>query len=143
MIVIDTAVLSAVMRVPADHPVMEWMDRQYSSTVWTTVVTCFEIRQGISFLPAGARRSNLERRVVQALAITFGNRVLPLNQQAAKIAGELSARRKRQGLNISISDTLIAGIAIANGAQIATRNEKHFADLDVHVINPWREAEGR
>lgn len=137
MIILDTEVLSAVMHPRPDPIVVLWMNQQFPALLCTTVVTIFEVQQGISLMTQGARRLDLESRFTHTIANVLGNRVLTMDYHAAAIAGELSAQRSLQGLNIGIGDTLIAGIAIANHSSIATRNKRHFADLAVSVVNPW------
>lgn len=137
MIVLDTNVLSAMMRSTPDAAVVEWLDRQPADSVWLTSITVFEARFGLALLPAGRRRSGLERAFERVLAEDFSNRVLALDEMAAETAAQLAADRRRQGRAVDLRDTLIAGIAQARRATIATRNTRHFEGLDVPVVDPW------
>jgi predicted nucleic acid-binding protein len=137
VIILDTDVLSAIMHPRPDPIVVSWMNRQTPASLWTTVVTVFEVQRGIAMMTQGARRLGLESQFSQTLTKVLDNRVLKLDYHAAEVAGELSAQRSLRGLNIGITDTLIAGIAIANLGRVATRNERHFADVALYVINPW------
>jgi predicted nucleic acid-binding protein len=136
--VLDTNVLSAAMRAAPDPAVTAWFDRQPSESVWTTAVTVFEIRFGLETLPPGPRRQQLEDLFERALREGLEQRILPLDAAAARHAATLAARRQQSGRPVDFRDTLIAGIALARRAQVATRNTRHFADLDVPVIDPWK-----
>ena len=138
MIVLDTNVLSALMRTAPDDVVVEWLDRQPADSVWITSITVFEARFGLALLPKGRRRSGLERAFDRMLTEDLSNRVLALDEGAATTAAQLAAERRRTGRIVDLRDTLIAGIAQARRATIATRNTRHFDGLDVPVVNPWR-----
>lgn len=137
MIILDTTVLSELMRRDPDPGVLGWLDQQPSQSVWITTVTLFESRLGLALLPDGQRRQALEAAFAQLLAIDLENRVLPFDTEAAVQAALLAAHRQRAGRPVDIRDTQIAGIAQARRATIATRNVRHFDDLTVAVINPW------
>ncbi len=138
MIVLDTNVLSALMRTTPDAAVVAWLDRQPSDSVWLTSVTVFEARFGLRLLPAGRRRAGLERAFGRVLCDDLANRVLDFDAVAATVAAQLVATRQRGGRPVDLRDTLIAGIAQARRATIATRNTQHFRGLDVPVVDPWR-----
>jgi predicted nucleic acid-binding protein len=116
---------------------VEWLDRQPADSIWVTSITVFEARFGLSLLPKGRRRSSLERAFDRVLADDLASRVLNINEMAAFAAGQLAAERQRAGRVVDLRDTLIAGIAQARRATIATRNTRHFEGLDVPVVNPW------
>jgi predicted nucleic acid-binding protein len=107
--------------------------------MWLTAVTVYELRYGVEALPEGRRRDELDRAINRALTDDFGGRVLPLDEAAAAIAASLAVSRKRQGRPIEIRDTLIAGIVLSRQAELATRNIRHFRDLDVSVVDPFAE----
>ena len=137
MIILDTNVLSALMRRVPEAPVVAWLDSQPAESVWITSITLFESRLGLALLPRGRRRQTLETAFARLLDEDLGNRVLDFDGAAATEAASLAAGRQRAGLPVDIRDTLIAGIALARRATLATRNVKHFRDLKVPVINPW------
>ncbi len=137
MIILDTNVLSAVMRRDADPIIVAWLDRQPSESLWITTITIFEIRFGLELLPDGRRRMELEKAFAQALLEDFQHRILPFDFQAAQEAAILAARRKNAGQTVEFRDTQIAGIALARQAALATRNVRHFQDVPVKVIDPW------
>lgn len=137
MIILDTNVLSALMRSEPDAAVVSWLDEQVPESIWITSITLFEARYGLALLPQGARRQLLTARFDDLLVSDFENRVLLFDQPAARQAADLAAQRKFAGRPVDMRDTFIAGIALARKARIATRNIRHFDDLPVTVINPW------
>ena len=137
MIVLDTNVLSALMREVPDLPVVEWLDAQPAESVWITSLTVFETRFGLKLLPQGKRRKALESSFDALLVEDLEGRVLDFDTAAADVAAGLAALRQRAGRPVDVRDTLIAGIVMARRATFATRNVKHFADLSVPVVNPW------
>lgn len=137
MIILDTNVLSALMGSEPDATVVEWLDRQPAESIWTTVVTVFEIRFGLALLAAGRRRQRLERAFDRALEEDLEGRVLPFDQTAATEAAAIAARRRRAGRPVEIRDVQIAGIAAARRAAIATRHTPHFEGVGPKVVNPW------
>ena len=137
MIILDTNVLSELMRSAPEPAVLAWLDKQASQSVWITAITLFESRLGLDLLPAGRRRKALEQAFDQLLALDLENRVLPFDSQAAAHAAGLAAQRQRAGRPVDMRDTQIAGIAQARRATLATRNVQHFEGLTVAVVNPW------
>jgi predicted nucleic acid-binding protein len=137
VIILDTNVLSALMRAAPEPVVVAWLDQQPSDSVWLTSVTVFEARFGLALLARGRRRTALERALERVLADDLSNRVLDFDSVAAAEAARLAAERQRRGRIVDLRDTLIAGIAQARRATIATRNTAHFEGLDVAVVNPW------
>lgn len=139
MIILDTNVLSALMRSVPDEPVIDWLDRQPPESVWITSVTLFEARFGLNLLPKGRRRQALESAFERLLEDDLENRVLDFDSAAAAAAAVLAAIRQKAGRPVDVRDTQIAGIALARRATLATRNVRHFADLKVPMINPWQD----
>jgi predicted nucleic acid-binding protein len=137
VIVLDTNVLSALMRSSPDAVVVEWLDRQPADSVWLTSITVFEARFGLALLPKGRRRNGLERAFDRVLMEDLSSRVLTLDEMAAVTAAQIAADRQRAGRIVDLRDTLIAGIAQARRATIATRHTRHFEGLDVPVVDPW------
>lgn len=139
MILLDTNVLSALMRRDADPAVVAWLDGQPPESIWTTAITLFEVRFGLDLLADGRRRRRLEAAFAKALQEDFEGRVLSFDPAAAVAATALAARRRRAGRPVEIRDVQIAGIAAARKATLATRNTRHFDGLGVALVNPWRE----
>ena len=137
MIILDTNVLSALMRKAPDASVVTWVDRQAAESVWITSITLFESRLGLALLPTGRRRQLLEAAFDRLLGEDLQNRVLDFDSAAANAAAALAAARQVAGRPVDMRDTQIAGIALARRATLATRNVRHFDDLKVPVVDPW------
>ena len=140
MILLDTNVLSALMRTPPDAAVITWLDQQDPAQIWITAVMVFEVRFGLVRMAQGRNRAALETAFEGLLREDLAGRVAPLDRAAAEAAGALAARREAAGRAVDIRDILIAGIALARKALVATRNVRHYADLGTTVIDPWRDA---
>jgi predicted nucleic acid-binding protein len=125
------------MREVPDRPVLEWLDRQAAESIWITSITVFEARLGLALLPKGKRRQSLESAFDSLLVEDLEGRVLDFDQPAAEAAAQLAAVRQRKGQTVDMRDTQIAGIVIARRAELATRNIRHFSDLNIDVINAW------
>jgi len=136
MIVLDTNVLSALMRQAPDTRVVIWLDGQSRTSVWTTSITVLEIRFGLQIMAAGKRRSLLSE-AFESLLDKMGRRIAPFDDEAAGQSAELMASRQGKGRPVELRDTMIAGIVLARHATLATRNVAHFEDLTVPVVNPW------
>ena len=137
MIILDTNVISALMSIRPDDTVVRWMDKQPDSSIWTSSVTVFEIASGIELLPRGRKRDRLRSEFDRFIEEDIERRVLPFDELAAETAASLVGSRRRGGRLGELRDTMIAGIAIARRATLATRNIRHFDDLSVPVVNPW------
>lgn len=138
MILLDTNVLSAVMQRDPDRIVVDWLDAQPTESVWTTSITVFEVRFGIELLAQSRRRRRLEEAFTRALEQDFGGRVIGVDEPAARAAGAIAARQRAAGRTVEIRDVLIAGIATARKATLATRNLRHFAQTGIKLVDPWR-----
>ena len=137
MIILDTDVLSALMRPTPDEQVMAWLDGQAQTSVWITSVTVLEIQFGLQILPLGRRRSLLMKAFEAVLTDKIGGRIAPFDTAAARCCAGLMASRHKIGRPVELSDTMIAGIVLACHASLATRNVRHFEDHSVPVVNPW------
>jgi toxin FitB len=137
MIILDTNVVSEMMRLASSEAVADWLDRQDETSIWITSVTVLEVRIGIEILMPGRRRDNLSADFERLLEAFIQGRVVAFDTSAARAAAKLTVDRRRMGRPGEIGDTMIAGIALATGACLATRNTRHFADVAVTVIDPW------
>jgi toxin FitB len=138
MIILDTNVLSALMRQAAEEKVVAWLDKQPRTSIWITSVTVLEIRFGLQIMPAGKRRASLIQAFDELLE-KMGRRVAAFDTDAAEQAADLMAAWSRKGRPGELRDTMIAGIVLSHHATLATRNTAHFDDLATSVVNPWTE----
>lgn len=137
MILLDTNVLSELMKARPDPAVVGWLDRHPLASVWISSISVMELHFGLELLDAGRRKSELRAALDRLTSATFGERVAPFDATAAVAAGRLAAARRRGGSTVDHRDTQIAGIALAHGAILVTRNPRDFADLGIDVANPW------
>jgi toxin FitB len=137
VIILDTNVLGALMRIVPDTAVTEWLDRQPAESIWITSITLFETRFGLALLPVSRRRQALESAFNDLLTEDLENRVLDFDSAAATAAAELAATRQKSGRPVDMRDTQIAGIVLARRGTLATRNIRHFADLKISIVDPW------
>lgn len=137
MIVLDTNVVSALMRREPDSLVVTWLDGLPPESIWTTSITIFEVRLGLEILAAGRRRRQLEDAFGMVLAEDFEDRILPFDQTAAQAAGRIAASQRRAGRPVEIRDVQIAGIVSARKATLATRNTRHFEGIGLALVDPW------
>ncbi|NKB66160.1 MAG: PIN domain-containing protein [Candidatus Latescibacteria bacterium] len=138
MIVLDTNVLSELMRKSPNEPVVQWMDTQPDPSLFTTTVTQAEILYGVSLLPTGKRKQALAAAVDAMFEEDFKGRVLPFDGPAAAAYAGICADRVHLGRPISQFDAQIAAIACSRGAALATRNTPDFDACGIHVIDPWQ-----
>lgn len=139
MILLDTNVVSALMRRDRDPVVVAWLDTQPAESIWTTSVTVFEVRMALELLAAGRRRRTLDQAFDQVLKEDLEDRILPFDRAAASVAGSIAARQRGAGRTVEIRDVEIAGIAMARKATLATRNTRHFEGIGLNLVNPWPE----
>jgi hypothetical protein len=137
VIILDTNVLSALMRTAPEPAVVAWLDRQPAESVWITSITVFEAHLGLALLPQGRKRRALEAAFARLLDEDLENRVLDFDLPAARAAASLAAERQRSGRPAEIRDIQIAGITLARHGTLATRNVRHFAELKIPLVDPW------
>jgi predicted nucleic acid-binding protein len=137
VILLDTNVVSALMRREPEPAVVTWLDAQPAESIWTTSITVFEVRAGLELLNPGRRRQQLERSFDNLLADELEGRVQSFDQAAAVAAGSIAAKRKSAGRSLEIRDVQIAGVATVRKATLATRNIRHFDGLGIDLVDPW------
>jgi toxin FitB len=142
VILLDTNVVSELMR-PAPAPEVEnWLGAQPAAFLFISAVTEAELRFGVALLPAGARRERLAEAMEDMLAADFAGRILPFDSAAASSYARIASDRRRAGRPIGQFDTQIAAIARARNAALATRNVGDFDGCGIRLINPWLAAGG-
>lgn len=138
MIVLDTNILSELLRVQPDPTVSAWIGAQPPASVFTTAVTSAELRFGLAILPLGARRQALQSVIVDILQDDFAGRILPFDDTAAEHYADIAFTRRAAGQPISQFDAQIAAIVRSRGARLATRNIRDFIACGIEIIDPWR-----
>lgn len=139
MILLDTNVLSELMRAKPNQQVLAWVDAQPAGKLVICAITVAEILYGITRLPEGKRKQSLLSMAKAMFEEDFAGSILPFDTQAAEHYAELAADAERRGRSVDMADLQIAAIGLSYGAPIVTRNTRHFEGLGVSLINPWDE----
>lgn len=138
-ILLDTNVLSALMRSQPDQAVFDWFAAHTGDMFYVSAVTRAEILLGIALLPAGKRRDTLADAAGEMFSQDFAGRCLPFDDRCAAMYAHVVSERRRAGLAISTEDAMIASIALVHGYPLATRNGKDFQGIDgLELYNPWQ-----
>ena len=138
---LDTNVLSELMRGHPDAAVLAWFARNRRSVMSVSAVTQAEVLTGIALLPAGKRRTALAMAAEKMFEQDFAGQCLAFASAEAKHYALIVADRTRRGLSISTEDAQIAAIALTAGLTVATRNTKDFENIDgLTLANPWQSA---
>ncbi len=137
MIILDTNVISELMREEPHENVRVWVASQKPTNLSLTAIAIAEIQRGLARLPKGKRRSTLESNFSAFITEAFGDRILSFDEEAAYIYGGMAAKREKEGFNIDAVDLMIAAIVKSQNASIATRNTKDFEGCGIKIINPW------
>jgi predicted nucleic acid-binding protein len=139
MILLDTNILSELMRPAPATRVEHWLGAQPSASLFISAVTEAELRLGLALLPDGKRRDQLAGAMEAMLAEDFAGRILPFDSAAAIAYARLAADRRKIGRPIAQFDAQIASIARSRNAALATRNVDDFEGCGIELINPWSE----
>lgn len=137
MIVLDTNVISELMRPLPSVSVVAWLNAQEDERIWTSAISVLEVEFGLELIDDSARRLRLRRAFEQMIERDLGGRVLAFDTEAAACTATLSALARKQGRSIELRDAMIAGITRQHRAQLATRNVRHFGNCGVDLIDPW------
>ncbi len=137
MIVLDTNVVSELLRPAPARQVESWLAAMEGATTYFTAVGEAELRHGVAILPAGRRRSALAEAIDGILEEDFHDRILPFDRAAARAYATIAAERHAAGRPISQFDCQIAAIARARDAAMATRNTVDFEGCGIELIDPW------
>jgi predicted nucleic acid-binding protein len=137
VIILDTNVISELMKASPSVRVARWLAAQASPQVFITSITEAEVLYGVELLPPGKKREALRNAATAMFAERFGDRTLAFDRDAAGLFAAIGTARRRAGRPIGQFDCQIAAIARWHGAAIATRDSRDFADCGVDVINPW------
>jgi toxin FitB len=143
VILVDTNVISELMRSRPAQEVLDWFAIQKTTELFFSAVSEAELRAGAAILPAGKRRDKLTASIDIMIEEDFAGRVPSFDSAAAKVYAAIAARRRAAGGRIAEADCQIAAIARVLGAAVATRNVDDFEGCGVEVVNPWRGTDAR
>ena len=137
MILLDTNIISELMRPKPNAAVIEWLDEQFSHELFLPAIVKAEIEMGIAILDNGKRKQAL-LQAAELIFMSFTNRCLPFDGETATHYAKIIAFTKEQGRPMSVEDAQIAAIAVQNSALLATRNTSDFDFLEnLNLVNPW------
>ncbi len=139
MLILDTNILSEIMRPEPERKIANWIVRQPSEDLFTAAMCQAEILAGLAVMPNGRRRTVLEEAARAIFADDFDGRILPFDTAAASAYAELFAARRSAGLPGGTVDLMVAAIARVHGAGVVTRNVADFAGVGFAIVNPWNE----
>lgn len=137
MIILDTNVVSEPLKPDPSAAVLEWLDRQSSATLYLTTISQAELLAGVLALPAGKRRTELQRVINNELVSLFGNRILPFGERSAAAYAQVVTAANAAGNPIDFADAAIGAIALEHNFILATRNERDFKGTSIKLLNPW------
>lgn len=139
-IILDTNVLSELMRADPAPLVLEWFARQTAATFYVTAITQSEILLGVAILPAGKRRDALADAAKKLFREDFSGTCLPFDETCSELYASVVANRRRSGFSITTEDAQIAAIALSRKLPLATRNTKDFLHIEGLILhNPWNQ----
>ena len=136
---LDTAVVSELVRKNPSGAVLKWIDGQDEASFYLSVLTIGELEKGVAGLPASVRRSRLQSWVRRDLAERFGGRLLPIDIRTAARWGAIAGESERRGRPLPVIDCLIAATALVHGLAVVTRNVGDFERCGATCVNPWTE----
>lgn len=137
---LDTNVVSEIMKPRPDHTVAAFLDRQPLSDLFVPSLVVAEIHYGVQRLPEGHRRSALAQAVEAFLEAGFAARILVFDAACAVGYATARATREAAGRPVPVQDALIGGMALAYGATLVTRNIADFDGYGLSLVNPWHAA---
>ena len=137
MMVLDTNVVSELMRAQPASQVLDWVNAQPSDQLCLCSVVVAELLYGVGRMPDDVRKSAMLSAMQSMVLEDFAGRVLSFDLDAAVAFAQMVVQREKMGRTIATADAQIAAICAAHGARLATRNIRDFASLDLQLINPW------
>jgi toxin FitB len=137
MIVIDTNIVSELLKPQPHEGMRQWINAQALETLYLTSVSWFELLHGLELMPEGRRQTGLREVLHKLRNDFFAQRMLSFGEEAASLLSKQMAQAKRVGVSISLGDGQIAAIALEHGFAVATRDTAPFLAAGVKVIDPW------
>ena len=137
MIILDTNVVSEPLKREPSAAVLKWLDRQSPATLYLTTISHAELFAGVLALPAGRRRTELQRVINNELVSLFAGRILPFGERSAVAYAQVVTAANAAGNPIDFADAAIGAIALEHNYILATRNERDFKGTAVKLLNPW------
>ena len=137
MMLLDTNIISELMKPTPNHQVIHWINQQNTKQLFVSSITLAEISLGIAILPNGARKESLVTNFQRFINVGFDNRILSFDASCSEFFAQIMLKRKQMGRPTSFQDGLIAAIAVRHRLSIVTRNVKDFDGVNLSIINPF------
>jgi toxin FitB len=134
---LDTCLISELVKKEPNPSVVNWLDEQDEQTLFLSVLNLGELQKGISKLPDGTRKDELQAWVALDLVERFTGRILEIDLETALCWGRLQGEAEQAGEKLPVMDSLIAATAAAHGLIVVTRNVRDIERCGVRVCNPW------
>ena len=134
---LDTCLISELVKKEPNSAVVSWLDEQDEQTLFLSVLTLGELQKGLSKLPAGTRRVELQAWVEHDLVERFTGRIIDIDLETAQFWGRLQGESEQRGESLLVMDSLIAATATVHGLLVVTRNIKDIERCRIRVCNPW------
>lgn len=134
---LDTCVLSELVKQAPAPSVVAWVDGCPEESLYLSVLTLGEIEKGVARLPHSTMRTRLAAWLRQDLPDRFAGRILPIDERVAAVWGRLSGESERAGSPLPVIDSLIAATALQHGLTVATRNTRDIERCGASCVNPW------
>ena len=134
---LDTCLISELVKKVPHPAVVSWLDEQDEQSLYLSALTIGELQKGISKLPDGTRKDELQAWVEHDLTLRFMGRVIDIEMEAMLIWGRLQGESEQKRESLPVMDSLIAATAKAHGLVVVTRNVKDIERCQVRVCNPW------
>jgi len=134
---LDTCVISELVRPQPDERVVQWIDARNEFELFLSVLTLGEIRKGITRLPAGKKKTRLASWLKEELEVRFADRIIPVSADIALKWGTMLGEAESNGQPLSVIDALITATAAEHGLVLVTRNLRDFAGCAIDIYNPW------
>jgi len=134
---LDTCLISELVKKAPSPAVVSWLDEQDEQALFLSVLNLGELQKGISKLPDGSKKDELQAWVALDLAERFTGRILDVDLETSLCWGRIQGETERAGLKLPVMDSLIAATAKVHGLIVVTRNVKDIEKCGVRVCNPW------
>jgi predicted nucleic acid-binding protein len=135
---LDTCLVSELVRERPDQGVLEWIEQQDEQALFLSVLTLGELHKGVAKLPDGRKKSQLRHWLDDDLQTRFSGRMLDIDASIATLWGRIQGEAEQRGSRMPVIDSLLAATAQANGLAVVTRNGTDMAGSGVEIINPWK-----
>ena len=136
---LDTCLISELVKKEPNPAVLKWLDEHEEQTFFLSVLTPGELQKGVSRLPSGVRKDDLQDWIEHDLCERFGERILDLDLETSLVWGKLQGDAELKGEKLPVMDSIIAATAISHGMVVVTRNVKDMERCRARVFNPWAE----